>query len=169
MGFLDDLQSTMNRGMDSANRTGRAAKLKMQRSDYMNQRKDLTAQLGASLYEATKTDPAFRTGREALYDGIATIDAQCAAIDAELQQINQQADEQARAAATYVCPTCGSTVRATQSFCMGCGASVASIIAAAGGQAPAAANGPRCPSCGAPISEGDLFCMSCGAKLGENA
>ena len=169
MGFLDDLQSTMNRGMDSANRTGRAAKLKMQRSDYMNQRKDLTAQLGASLYEATKADPAFRTGREALYDGIATIDAQCAAIDAELQQIAYQQAASAQAAQVYTCPTCGSAVRATQAFCTGCGTPIATVMAAAGQQPQAVAGGLSCPQCGAPIGSDDVFCMNCGARVGGDA
>lgn len=165
MGFFDDMQSTLNRGVDSANRTGRSAKLKMQRSDLMNQRRDLAAQLGASLYEATRNDPSIRAGREQLYDSIASVDAQCAAIDAELNQIAQQAAASAQAAAVYVCPNCGSSVRATQSFCMGCGTPIANIIgAAAPAQQPIAS---YCKNCGAPMAAGDVFCMNCGTRQDE--
>ena len=74
MGFLDNVQSSINRGMAGANRSANAMKLKSQLSDAMKRRQALAAQLGASLYDVTKGDPSFRSGREALYDGIAAID-----------------------------------------------------------------------------------------------
>lgn len=168
MGFFDDVQSLANRGMASANRTASSAKLKMQQGDLMKQRKELASQLGASLYEATKNDPQLRQGRESVYDGIAAIDEQRAQIEAQIAQIEQEAQAQAQAALTYTCPTCGGSVRQSDSFCAGCGTPVAQIIEAAQAEAAAAsAAGPHCVHCGAPISEGDVFCMSCGGKQDE--
>lgn len=62
--------------LPGANRTGNTIKLKAQMSEAMKRRQTLAAQLGASLYEATKDDPELRAGREAIYDGIAAIDAE---------------------------------------------------------------------------------------------
>lgn len=163
MGFLDDIQASMNRGMASVERTGRSTKIKMQQTTLLSQRKDLAAQLGASLYEATKDNPEFRAGRESLYDDIANIDQQRAALDAELAQIEQEAAAQAQAAVVYICPKCGGTVRAGEKFCSGCGTPVSEIIPQ---QAEPVATA-TCSVCGAPINPGDKFCMSCGAKQGE--
>lgn len=163
MGFLDDMQSAMNRGVASADRTARSTKLKMQQGDLLKQRKELAAQLGASLYDATKDDPAWRAGRETVYDGIAEVDRQRAEIDAELARLANEAAQQAAASMTYTCPVCGGTVRATDAFCAGCGTPTSSFIP----QQPAAAApaGSVCPSCGAPVGAGDKFCMTCGAKI----
>ncbi len=60
MGFLDDVQSTFNRGVAGASRTASVVKLKGQLNDALKRRQGLAAQLGASLYEQTKEDPAFR-------------------------------------------------------------------------------------------------------------
>lgn len=162
MGFLDDIQALTDRGMASVERTGRSAKLKMQQADLLKQRKELAAQLGASLYDATKNNAEFKAGREALYDGIASLDQQRAAVEAELAQIEQEAQAQAQAVAVYTCPNCGSAVRAGDMFCAGCGTPAAQIIP----QQPVApaASGATCIHCGAPINPGDLFCMTCGGK-----
>lgn len=77
MGFLDDVQASLNRGVAGANRGVESMKLKSQLNDANKRRSQLAAQLGASLYEATKDDESFRAGREQLYDGIAQIDRLC--------------------------------------------------------------------------------------------
>ena len=61
MGFLDDVQASLNRGVAGANRGVESMKLKNQLNDAMKRRQALAAQLGASLYDITKDDPSFRT------------------------------------------------------------------------------------------------------------
>ncbi len=179
MGLLDDLQGSFNRGVAATGRTARQVKLKSQMSDALKRRQNLAAQLGANLYDATKDDPAWRAGREALYDGIAAIDAERAQIQAELDALDQEAAAEAYAAQVYTCPFCGGRVAATDLFCSGCGKPIAEIQAALAAQqasapaaqqasAPAAqapAGGSTCPSCGAPVNPGDAFCMNCGTRL----
>lgn len=171
MGFIDSVQSTFNRGVAAAGRTTDSVKLKAQMTDALKRRQNLAAQLGASLYELTKSDPSFRAGRETLYDGIAAVDAERAQIQAELDRIERESQAAQTAATHFACPFCGSQLGAGDVFCSGCGKPMSEIqaaIAAAQVQAPAApANwaGPKCPVCGSPMNEGDLFCMNCGNKL----
>lgn len=188
MGILDDVQAGISRGAGSAQRTARQTKLKMDDNNLMKQRKELAAQLGASLYEATRNIPELREGRESVFDAIASIDEQRTAIKAELEQLENAALASQQAAVTYTCPACGFAVSATDSFCSGCGKPVAEIIADAQAAAQAAAeaqaaqtgivvqpvaaspvmtDGLACPGCGAPINAGDLYCMSCGLALGD--
>ena len=179
MGFLDSIQSSINRGAAAANRTATTMQLKTQMNEALKRRQSLAAQLGASLYEATRNDPALRAGREALYDGIAQCDTERAQCQAQIDQIEQASQAAAAAASYYVCPFCGSHVGAADMFCSGCGkpmdqikAALAAQNPAAGGAAPgavmgAAPAGPTCPQCGAPIHAGDAFCMSCGAHLDD--
>ncbi len=179
MGFLDDVQASVNRGIDGASRGVETMKLNSQMGDALARREKLAAKLGSSLYDVTKDDAAFRDGRGELYDGIAAIDAECAEIQAKLDEIEREAAEAARAAAGIDCPFCHTHMESADRFCSGCGkprAEVEAAIAEAA-QAPAqddgAADGPEssetpvCPACGFPVNEGDLFCMSCGTKLGE--
>lgn len=174
MSFFDDLQNSINRGVAGANRTGNTLKLKAQLSEAMKRRQTLAAQLGASLYDATKDDPTFRAGREAIYDGIAAIDAERAGYQAEIDRIEAEAQAAQAAAVHYTCPFCGSSVSASDLFCSGCGKSMAEIEAEitkqrtsgiAAATASTVSSAATCPQCGAPINEGDMFCMSCGAKL----
>lgn len=174
MSFFDDLQNSINRGVAGANRTGNTIKLKAQLNEAMKRRQTLAAQLGASLYEATKDDPVLRAGREAIYDGIANIDAERAGYQAEIDRIEAEAQAAQAAAVRYTCPFCGSSVAASDLFCSGCGKPMTEIEAAitkqrTSGIATAAASdassSATCPQCGAPVNEGDMFCMSCGAKL----
>ena len=177
MGFLDDVQASVNRGVVGANRGVESMKLKNQMNDAMKRRQQLAAQLGASLYEVTREDAALRSGREALYDGIAAIDQERDAIQAQLDELERQAAAAAQAAASIECPFCHTRISATDMFCCGCGKPMAEIQAAyAAAQAvpaepepaPAAAQAV-CPACGSPVNEGDAFCMNCGAKLGAAA
>lgn len=165
MGFFDDIQASMNRGMASAGRAVDTQKIKMQMNDAAKRRQALAAQLGASLYDVTKDTPEFRLGREPLYDGIAAVDAERASL---------QAQQAAQAATTFACPFCGARMGVSDLFCSGCGKPIAEIKDAFAAQqqaeAPVASTvGPVCPACGAPVVEGDAFCMSCGKKLGEDA
>ena len=171
MGFLDNVTSVVNRGTASVQRTGRTAQLKMQLNDLMKQRRDLAAQLGASLYDTVKDMPEMRQGREPLFDGIAGIDDKRVAIEAEIAQIEADAAAQQASAMTYKCPRCGFDIPATDLFCSGCGMPIAEVKAAIPEPAPDAAmpvdetDGPKCSSCGASLNEGDAFCTSCGTKV----
>lgn len=173
MGFFDDVQAQLNRGVAATGRAAQTVKLKSQMSDALKRRQQLAAQLGASLYEATRDNEELRAGREALYDGIAAIDAERDECQAQIDAIERENAEQAQAATSIECPFCHSRMSASDLFCSGCGKPMAEVqeaLAAAAPATPAApapvADGPVCPSCGAPVSEGDAFCMSCGQKLG---
>ena len=176
MGFLDSLQNSDNNATAAAGRAASTLKLKNQMNEALKRRQGYAAQLGASLYEATKDNPELRAGREALFDGIAACDAERAQLQAQIDQIEAEAAAAESAASYYVCPFCHSRVGATDLFCMGCGKSMAEIQAALAQQQAAAApasqpqaTGAACPQCGAPVNPGDAFCMSCGCKLGAPA
>ncbi len=175
MGFLDSLQSSVNRGVAATNRATSTMKLKAQMSEALKRRQALAAQLGASLYEVTKDDATLRAGREALYDGIAACDAERAGYQAEIERIEAESAAATAANSYYVCPFCGSHVMTTDLFCSGCGKSMADITAALSAQQQAAAapapvaGGATCPQCGAPVNAGDAFCMSCGYNLAAAA
>lgn len=169
MGFLDSLQGTLNRGTAAAGRATRTMRLNQRVSEINRERQKLAAQLGASLYEATKGNPELRTGREALYDGIASLDAEREKTQREIAEVEAEAAAAEAAAQTYTCTRCGATVSATDMFCSGCGASVEEIKAEVAEQqaseAAAVESGRTCPSCGAVMGADDAFCMSCGAKV----
>lgn len=174
MGFLDSLQSSVNSATAAAGRATSTLKLKSQMNEALKRRQGYAAQLGASLYEATKDNPELRAGREALFDGIAACDAERAQLQAQIDQIEAEAAAAEAAASYYVCPFCHSRVGATDLFCMGCGKPMAEIQAALAQQQAAPAPQPQavgaaCPQCGAPVNPGDAFCMSCGCKLGAPA
>ena len=168
MGFLDSVSNAIDRGTASVGRASGTAKLKMSLTDLTKQRKELAAQLGASLYEATRENAELRVGREPLYDGIANIDAQKTAIEAEIARLEMEGQAAHAAAIVYKCPKCGSNVQATDLFCAGCGTPIAEVVAAAStpmyGAMPAP--GKVCATCGAPMGADDMFCMSCGSRVG---
>ena len=172
MGFLDSVSNSLNRGVNTVSRPGKTAQLNMQLNELMKQRQGLAAQLGASLYDQTKGDPTFTTGREAIYNGIASIDAQRAQIEAQIEQIKLEQAAETAAAQTYRCPRCGTAVGANDLFCSGCGLPIYQVK---GGQpnpartAQPVAGGRTCPNCGAPMGADDLFCMSCGTKVDPNS
>lgn len=169
MGFLDNVQSTFNRGVAAAGRTTDTVRLKAQMADALKRRQNLAAQLGANLYDLTRDDPTFRASREALYDGIAAVDAERAQIQSALDRIEREAQAAQSAATSVPCPFCGAQLSATDVFCSGCGKPMTEIEAARNAaQQPAPAvsvDGPTCPACGSPMNVGDLFCMNCGHKL----
>ena len=165
MGFFDSVQQAMGRGGAAAGRAARTMKINVRLDEITKERQRLAAQLGASLYEATREDPAMRAGREALYDGIAALDAERDQRKAELEVIKAEAAADEEAAQTWVCPKCGAKVGATDLFCSGCGTSIEEIRAGAAAQAAASASGRTCSLCGAPLADDDMFCMTCGAKV----
>lgn len=161
MGFLDNVTSAVNRGTAAAGRSADKIKLNARIGELNKQRQNLAAQLGASLYEATRNDPAFTNGREPLYEGIAQIDAEREECQLQIQAIDEQAAASAAASTFITCNVCGAQMRATDLFCSGCGSS----NGAAGASNQATYSGPTCVACGAPMQEGDVFCMKCGAKV----
>ena len=159
MGFLDNVTSAVNRGTAAAGRGADKIKLSARIGELNKQRQALAAQLGASLYEATRNDAALVSGREALYEGIARVDAEREECQRQIAAIDEQAAAAATAAAGFTCAVCGADL-----FCSGCGAP-ADRARAKAAPAPSAPSGPACASCGAPLGEGDMFCMACGAKV----
>lgn len=166
MGFLDNVASAVNRGTASVQRSGKTAQLKMQMNELMKQRRDLAAQLGASVYDTVKDMPEIRKGRETIFLSIEDVDKQRSEIEAQIAQIEAEAAAQQEASTTYACPKCGSQVLATDMFCSGCGMPIEEVKAAAGAvDGRESSDGPQCPKCGAVLDEDDVFCMSCGAKI----
>ena len=163
MGFFDDIQGAVDRGMSTMERGVEIAKINARMREINQQRSNLAAQLGACLYERTKNDPSFTEGPETLYSGIARLDSERIEAQAMIEQLQNQPQQKAPARQLVTCPTCGSFCDPTDMFCCGCGAKVADF--AAGSAASAAAGTYYCPKCSAPFEEGDAFCMSCGARL----
>ena len=163
MGFFDDIQGAVDRGMSTMERGVEIAKINARMREINQQRINLAAQLGACLYERTKNDPSFTEGLETLYSGIARLDSERIEAQAMIEQLQNQPQQKAPARQLVTCPTCGSFCDPTDMFCCGCGAKVADF--AAGSAASAAAGTYYCPKCSAPFEEGDAFCMSCGARL----
>lgn len=168
MGLLDDLTNTFNKGAAAAERGARTVKLKAQVAELNKKRQQLAAQLGASLYDATKDNEEFRQGRESLYDDIAACDTERNECMKAIESIEAQAAQEAAVSTTYTCTVCGSSVGGGDLFCSGCGTSADAIKAQAAAASQSVASGPSCASCGAPLSEGDAFCMSCGTKVGDS-
>ena len=163
MGFLDEMQASLDRTASDANRALQVNRIKSQMNDALKRRQQLAGQLGASLYEATK-------------DGIAAIDNERAQLQAQIDELERQAQAAAYASAFIDCPFCHNRLQQSVMFCSGCGKSMAEIQAELARQAQAApvpveaqvapADGAAtCPSCGAPIQAGHAFCMNCGHKL----
>lgn len=165
MGFLDNVTSVVNRGTAAAGRGADKIKLNARISELNKQRQNLAAQLGASLYEATRNDSALRAGREALYDGIARLDAERDVCQSQIRMLEQQANAAASAATGFTCAVCGAHMSGADLFCSGCGTPADKARAAAPASAPSAVSGAVCASCGAPLGPEDVFCMSCGTKV----
>lgn len=180
MGLLDDIQISLNKGVAATERAATAVRLRAQLSDAVRRRQELVAQLGASLYDATKEDPELRAGREPLYDEIAAIDRERADIQSKIEEIERHARAESTSAAPITCPFCGTHLRGEDHFCMGCGKPMPEIAAAiapltpsrtvteaADGTAPGKATAV-CPRCQNAVRPGDSFCMSCGNPLGTS-
>ncbi len=171
MGFMEDVQDSLQREVDSAGRSVETARLNMKISDVQKRRKELAAQLGASLYEVAKSDPNLVAGREALFDGIAALDAERAGYEAQIQEIERKEHEALIAASTVECPFCHYRLRSSDMFCSGCGKPMAEIKAASEKapepEAPAA--DCFCMNCGTKLAPGDKFCMNCGTKVTPSA
>ena len=76
MGFKDDFSAMVNRGASAASRKARQVSLNSRANELRRQRQTLVAQLGASLYETVRVDPALRAGREELISQIEALDEQ---------------------------------------------------------------------------------------------
>ncbi len=171
MGFVDDIQNSLQREVDSAGRSVEIAQLKVKIKDVQARRKELAAQLGASLYEVTKSDPVLVGGREALFDGIDSLDIERAGYEAQIDEIERKSQEAQAAAAGIECPFCHYSMRGADLFCAGCGKPMAEVKAFYE-QAPepetASADAPVfCMNCGNKLGAGDKFCMKCGTKVPE--
>lgn len=181
MGLMDEMSSKLNQGVGAASRAGQIAKLNMQLRGLDDQRRNLMASLGASLYDMTKGQAEFASEFPDLYRAIAELDVQRGTVQRQIsdlrlaqetasQAVSQPASYAATASADgvpYVCPRYGTLVDRGSKFCSGCGLPIAEVAKASAPQAaPTAPQGqPTCPSCGARVSPGDVFCLNCGARL----
>ncbi|MGI6536092.1 MAG: zinc ribbon domain-containing protein [Eggerthellaceae bacterium] len=98
----------------------RAEELRIRSDELATKRTNLAADLGALVYEETKTNPRARQGREVLYDGIASIDREQAEIAEELKQLDARHRREDEPVPLY-CPFCGKPVTAEAVFCPQCG------------------------------------------------
>lgn len=172
MGILDDITNTFNKGAAAAERGAKTVKLKAQITEINKKRQQLAAQLGASLYEATKDNDELRQGRDALYDGIAACDAERDECLQMIATLEEQAAIEAAASTTFACAVCGSSVGTTDLFCSGCGTSVEQLRAQRDeGSGSDAGSGAQavCSSCGSPMSPHDVFCVECGARVDKGS
>lgn len=183
MSFFQDFSSTfsaISRGASATQRAAKIAKLRTQLADVTRSRSEYAAQLGAGLYELTKNDPRFTEGNESLYSGIEHCDEERNRLQEEIAALEEQAQQEAATWRMYTCQQCGKRVRATDTYCSGCGRLVADIVAqeeaeqarqreADEAAAQAAAQKIICPQCGRHIQPHDAFCPACGAKIEETS
>ena len=136
MGFLDDLQETLNRGASVTAKTANVLKLKAQIADLNSQRRNLCSGLGAALYDRTKGDVAFTSGLEDFYKGIENCDERIADLQKQVEQVEASGPVRPGRGSRYMktCATCGYSLNATDVFCSRCGTPVPHD-AAAGAQA----------------------------------
>jgi hypothetical protein len=155
MGILDSIQDGINKGVDGAGRATKKIQLGAQINEIDKQRDRLLAQLGASLFLETQSDPRFRASREQVYADIEALDARRIAVQGELAQLEQQGQAIAAAKATVTCPNCGRSLAANSAFCTGCGAAMTAIRESLS----------LCATCGAALSPDTRFCTSCGTPV----
>jgi len=156
MGFLDDAGNLINRGVASAGRTTRSISLKSQISDLNKRRESLLAQLAANLYEEIRNDPRFRAPNEGIFFAVENIDSQIIALQFELANLEQQAQEQSTVQTGMIpCSVCGTQVSPHDTFCTGCGSKITPV------QQPT----KFCTGCGFAMGANDVFCTNCGLSV----
>ncbi|MDR2672742.1 MAG: zinc ribbon domain-containing protein [Coriobacteriales bacterium] len=156
MGFLDNVQDGLSRGVASTGRATKSLQLKGQINALDKKREALMGQLGASLYQETRSEPHFRSTREALYLEVEDIDSRKEVLHQELEELEREGQMSLQGKQTLVCPSCGKGLAATDAFCTGCGTSMVDIRKTLN----------LCAACGTPLTPDSKFCMGCGAALG---
>ena len=129
MSFFDDMTGAIDRGVSAAGKSTKAAQIRMQLSSLARQRRELTAHLGASLYEATKQDESLRAGREGMYDAIERLDREYADLDEQVRMLEGYA---ATPAPLSFCDNCGAAAAASDAFCTKCGTPLAGAVTSKG-------------------------------------
>lgn len=153
MGFFDNAEGLLNRGVATAGRGTKAISLKAQIADLGRTRSNFMAQLGESLYADTRYLAELRSPRESLYSSIEGIDAQLASLQSELDMLEAQAKITASDAVLSArCPSCGRGLANGDEYCPGCGVHLSDVV-------------PHCVSCGAVVGADHAFCMACGAPV----
>jgi hypothetical protein len=171
MGFLENVQGGFNRGVASASRTSKKVQTNLQINDARRRVDSLYLQLGKVLYEQTKDDGEFRLGHENLYLSIEDAHSTIGLLQTDLQQLELERHVAAASSPSFLpafpsrsssasmqgitCPNCGSLAQADGTFCISCGADIAS----------ASQSCITCEQCGASLLPDALFCMACGYSV----
>ena len=163
MGFFDEASSLFNRGVVNAGRSTRSLAIKAQLNELKKQREGLCRQLGAGLYEQARHMPELREPLEALFVSIEALDTQSAALQHELDDIEERA-RLAQAASVRRCPSCGTPLGPDDQFCVGCGMRA---VPPAPVSMPTPVTTSFCRSCGAALAESERFCVSCGQPVAQ--
>lgn len=141
------------------------SRVKAQIKKLEKDRERLLPELGRASYaahlERGLSDPALNE----FFAQLASIDAQIAQGQAEIQHIQEVAAQLKAAAAspqvvTTVCQFCGSALNAGAKFCANCGHVMAQPAQ------PAAPSAVQCSTCGTVVTPGTKFCANCGAPAG---
>lgn len=87
-GFSSSFQHAFKSGADAAEKTTRKLKLKASLSDAKHRLRTSQANLGADVYQETKDDVTFRSGREELYTAIENAQREVETLEAEIAFLN---------------------------------------------------------------------------------
>ncbi|MCL1879575.1 MAG: zinc ribbon domain-containing protein [Actinomycetia bacterium] len=164
MGILDNIQSGLNRGVDSAGRATRKIQLNARLKEVDRRRDELLAQLGASLFQEARNTPALYDPRESLFRSIDEQDSERNTLLAEIDSIDKQTQASTMAKTMTTCPSCGKSVSVGDAFCTGCGFKLDDGSA---DSSDSAAPQRFCISCGTPMVPDMKFCMNCGTQQPE--
>ncbi len=124
MGILDNLSNTFSKGTAVVERNSKVLMMRTKIAEIRARRTNACSALGAELYGLTRFDPAFRTGREALFDNIASCDVEIKELEDKIAALETEVSAQKAAVAYPVCPACGATIDAGSAFCRICGARI---------------------------------------------
>lgn len=166
MGIFDDTRASISRGTAAAERTVKSLALKNRINEIQKRRRDLAAQLGASLYEVTKDKGEFHEGRESIYEAISLCDAERDDCQCQIEKL----EAEFKAAQQGNCPNCGAKVSFLDSFCWSCGKPINKDQLASKSQGTVLYDfsAAKCAICNSPVAVDDSFCMKCGTDISGN-
>ncbi|MDR2492206.1 MAG: zinc ribbon domain-containing protein [Coriobacteriales bacterium] len=162
MGFFDSLQDGLNANADNASEPVKTQQLESQLESLEKSRVELCAQLGASVFDEVRLDPAVRGPREALVKEIEELDERRSQLSAEIAHIVAEA-EAARAQAEAEAEAARAQAEAARAQAEA--EAEAARIEEESRAALLSAQVATCPSCGGEVGADDYFCTACGTSL----